>query len=40
MENPTVKKIDTERAIVQHYSSLKLQASQERDVAEEEARDV
>ena len=40
MENPTGKKINTERAIVQHYSSLKLQAGQERDVAEQEARDV
>lgn len=40
MESPSGKKINTERVIVQHYSSLKLQASQDRDVAEDEARDV
>ena len=40
MEIPTGKKINTERAIAQNYSSLKLQDNQERDVAEEEARDV
>ena len=39
METPTGKKIDIERAIVQYYSSLKLQANQDSDVAEEEARD-
>lgn len=39
MERSTRRKIDTERAIVQHYSSLKLQASQDSDVAEEEIRD-
>ena len=40
MESPTRKKINTKTTIVQHYSSLKLWVSQERNVAKEEARDI
>ena len=32
------RKIDTEKTLIQHYSSLKLHANQERDVIEEEVR--
>ena len=38
MENVAGKKIDIEKTVIQHYSSLKLQANQERDVIEEGVR--
>ena len=38
MENVAGKKIDTEKSLIEHYSSLKLQASQEREVTEEGIR--
>ena len=38
MENAAGKKIDTEKTIIENYSSLKLQASQEREVTEEGIR--
>ena len=38
MENAAGKKIDTEKTLIQHYSSLKLQANQEREVTEEGIR--
>ena len=38
MENDAGKKIDNEKTLIQHYSSLKLQAIQERYVIEEEVR--
>ena len=38
MENVVGKKIDTEKTLIEHYSSLKLHASQEREVTEEGIR--
>ena len=38
MENATGKEIDNEKTLMQHYSSLKLQANEERDDIEEEIR--
>ena len=38
MENATGKKTDTEKTLIEHYCSLKLQAIKEREVTEEGIR--
>lgn len=40
IENVAGRKIDNEKTLIEHYSSLKLQATQEREVTEEGVRNT
>ena len=40
MESTKGKEVDTEKSLLEHYSSLKVQASQERELTEERLRNT
>lgn len=40
METIVGKKVDTEKTLIEHYDSLKLEASQEREITEERLRSI
>ena len=40
METAVGEKVDTEKTLIEHYGSLKLQASQEREITKERLRSI
>ena len=40
METIVGNQVDTEKTLIEHYGSLKLQASQEREITEEKLRSI